>query len=64
MILGTDEESGSEDIAHYYATEPYAKYTFSPDADFPVINIEKGHYHPDFGSTWAKSEVLPRGDRG
>ena len=60
MILGTDEESGSEDIAHYYATEPYAKYTFSPDADFPVINIEKGHYHPDFGSTWAKAEVLPR----
>ena len=60
MILGTDEESGSEDIAHYYATEPYAKYTFSPDADFPVINIEKGHYHPDFGRTWAKSEALPR----
>ena len=23
VILGTDEESGSEDIAHYYATEPY-----------------------------------------
>ena len=24
MILGTDEESGSGDIAYYYAREPYA----------------------------------------
>lgn len=24
LILGTDEESGSADIAYYYAREPYA----------------------------------------
>lgn len=60
LILGTDEESGSEDIAYYYAREPYAPYTFTPDADFPVINIEKGHYHPIFGQTWEKSTALPR----
>ena len=60
MILGTDEESGSEDIAYYYAREPYAPYAFTPDADFPVINIEKGHYRPDFGAEWAKSDALPR----
>ena len=60
MILGTDEESGSEDIAYYYSKEPYAPYAFTPDADFPLINIEKGHYHPDFGAEWAQSAALPR----
>lgn len=60
LILGTDEESGSEDLAYYYAHEPYAPCTFTPDADFPLINIEKGHYHPTFGQSWEKSDVLPR----
>ncbi len=43
LVMGTDEESGSEDIAYYYAREPFAPYSFTPDADFPVIHIEKGH---------------------
>lgn len=60
FILGTDEESGSDDISYYYAKEPYAPYTFTPDADFPVINIEKGHYHPNFGAQWESPAVLPR----
>ena len=40
MILGTDEESGSEDIAYYYSKEPYAPYAFTPDADFPGLHLE------------------------
>jgi len=60
LIMGTDEESGSGDIAYYYAREPFAPWTFTPDADFPCINIEKGHYHPDFGAAWAEETVLPR----
>lgn len=60
LILGTDEESGSEDIAYYYAREPYAPQAFTPDADFPVINIEKGHYHPDFGAQWEEETAAPR----
>jgi len=60
LILGTDEESGSSDIAYYYAREPYAPCSFTPDANFPLINIEKGHYHPDFGASWASSAALPR----
>ena len=60
LILGTDEESGSEDIAYYYSKEPFAPCAFTPDADFPVINVEKGHYHPDFGSQWEKSDAKPR----
>ena len=42
LILGTDEECGSSDITHYYSVEKEAPMTFSPDASFPVINIEKG----------------------
>ncbi len=60
LILGTDEESGSEDIAYYYAREPFAPCAFTPDADFPVINIEKGHYHPDFGASWEKETASRR----
>ena len=60
LIMGTDEESGSADIAHYYAKEPFAPMAFTPDADFPVINIEKGHYHPDFGAEWESETATPR----
>lgn len=60
FLLGTDEESGSADIAYYYAREPFAPMAFTPDADFPVINIEKGHYHPTFGTSWDRDDALPR----
>lgn len=60
LILGTDEESGSADIAYYFAREPHAPFTFSPDGEFPVINIEKGSYKPVFTKTWAESTALPR----
>jgi len=48
LILGTDEECGSSDIAHYYKIEKEAPMTFSPDAEFPVINVEKGRLEGHF----------------
>lgn len=42
LIIGTDEESGSKDIARYKQTEEIPVYAFTPDAFFPVINSEKG----------------------
>lgn len=60
MILGTDEETGFRDVNWYYARHPYAPYTISPDADFPIINIEKGHYQPVFSASWAQETALPR----
>ncbi len=63
LILGTDEESGSQDIAYYFAREPYAPYTFSPDAEFPVINIEKGSYKPVISAQWEGETALPRVQR-
>ena len=43
LILGSDEERGSSDLPHYYAVENEAPMTFSPDSEFPVTNVEKGH---------------------
>ena len=60
MIMGTDEESGSEDIAYYYSKNPYAPFAFSPDGNFPVVNIEKGSYKPVFRRGWAEETALPR----
>lgn len=45
LILGCDEECGSSDIEYYYKTEKAAPMTFSPDSEFPVVNIEKGRLH-------------------
>lgn len=45
LILGTDEETGWMDIDHYKKVCPMPKQGFSPDADYPVINIEKGAMH-------------------
>ena len=60
LILGTDEECGSSDIAHYYAVEKEAPMTFSPDGAFPVVNTEKGSLSGHFTADWEPSERLPR----
>lgn len=59
LILGTDEECGSSDIAHYYSVEKEAPMTFSPDGSFPVVNIEKGRLEGHFDASWEKSSALP-----
>lgn len=60
LILGTDEECGSSDIEHYYAVEKEAPMTFSPDAEYPVTNTEKGRLPGHFAAEWAASAQLPR----
>ena len=42
MILGCDEESGWEDMEYYGTHERIPDVGFSPDANFPLINTEKG----------------------
>ena len=48
LILGSDEECGSADLKYYYAREKEAPMSFTPDADFPVINLEKGRLQKEF----------------
>ena len=42
LILGCDEESGSECMEHYKKVATMPRSGFSPDASYPIINIEKG----------------------
>jgi succinyl-diaminopimelate desuccinylase len=60
LIMGTNEESGSGDIAWYFERNPYAPATFSPDSGFPVVNTEKGGFKPTFSKSWAEQDALPR----
>ncbi|MGG2082758.1 dipeptidase PepV [Lysinibacillus pakistanensis] len=42
MIIGTDEETGFRCVDHYFKQEEMPTIGFAPDADFPLINAEKG----------------------
>ncbi|MDP4085912.1 MAG: dipeptidase PepV [Bacillota bacterium] len=42
MIIGTDEESNWRCVEHYFKNEEMPTLGFAPDADFPIINAEKG----------------------
>lgn len=60
LILGSAEETGSEDLEHYLPLEAAPPVSFSPDADYPLINLEKGGYKPVFGAKWDEETALPR----
>ncbi|MDR1542225.1 MAG: Sapep family Mn(2+)-dependent dipeptidase [Clostridiales bacterium] len=60
LILGADEECGSSDLKEYFKRQSAPPYSFSPDAAFPVYNIEKGRYSPSFFAEFEESESLPR----
>jgi len=42
LIFGCDEESGMEDMKYYQQHAVMPRSGFSPDASYPVINLEKG----------------------
>lgn len=51
FVVGSDEESGWADMNYYFQHEEKPDFGFSPDAEFPIINGEKGnvtlgiHFH-------------------
>ena len=58
LIFGTDEENGSGDLDIYLAKEKLPKNVFTPDASFPVINIEKGMMRSRFKGSYKNGSVL------
>lgn len=44
-LLGANEETGMQDVEYYLANYPAPLFCFSPDANFPLCNGEKGIYH-------------------
>lgn len=57
LLLGTDEECGSSDLKYYTEHAKMPKQLFTPDANYPLINIEKGHIGARFSAS-AKSDIL------
>lgn len=57
LIMGTDEETGMGDIDWYYKNYPYAPHAFSPDSEFPVTNMEKGHLQPTLHQEWGNESL-------
>ncbi len=53
FIIGTDEESQWTGMKHYFSVEPAPTFGFSPDAEFPLINGEKGNatFETQFGDS-------------
>ena len=60
LLLGTDEERGSSDLKYYFEREKAPRHSFSPDASYPVCNVEKGSFGGSFTAEWAESAALPR----
>jgi len=60
IILGSGEEVGMDDIAKYVEKNTPPPNVFTPDAEFPVVNIEKGRFLPAFGAKWEKDTSSPR----
>lgn len=44
-LLGLSEETGMDDVVYYLENYPAPLFCFSPDANFPLCNGEKGGYH-------------------
>jgi succinyl-diaminopimelate desuccinylase len=42
FIVGTNEENGSGDLKYYLKKESMPPMLFTPDGNYPLINIEKG----------------------
>lgn len=60
LILGSSEETGAGDLVYYEKYDKYPEAVFSPDSDFPLVNIEKGKFGPFFSADWVESRTLPR----
>lgn len=58
LILGCNEECGSDDLKYYEKCEPLPDMLFSPDADFPVVNGEMGIIHAVFKKKMTDGKIL------
>lgn len=50
VLLGCNEETGMADVQYYLQNNPQPLFCFTPDAEFPVCNGEKGHIDGCFTS--------------
>lgn len=63
IMLGCDEESGWGCMEHYAKHGETPHLAFSPDADYPVVNSEKGILHASFKREFSSNISLVSGSR-
>lgn len=63
IIFGLNEESGWKCIDHFNEVDKLPKIGFSPDADFPVINCEKGIVNYKVSLPLIKDFFIKSGER-
>lgn len=60
LILGADEETACRDMEYYYDHHAESPCSFSPDGEYPVINIEKGGLYTRYDGAWEGDSPMPR----
>lgn len=55
LLLGSDEENGSSDLALYKSRKKMPPMLFTPDGDYPIINIEKGMLRAAFAANYRQA---------
>lgn len=63
MILGTDEESDWGCVERYFKHEEMPALGFAPDADFPIINAEKGIIDAKLSFHFDKASISKNGPK-
>ena len=61
LIFGTNEENGSADLAYYRQKRALPPMVFTPDGDYPVINVEKGMLRVYFSADYSPAEGAENG---
>lgn len=61
LILGLDEETGWKGMDYYFTKEARPDFGFTPDADFPIINGEKGIVVLELAKKFGRSQTSSKG---
>ncbi len=64
LIMGCNEENGSECLKYYVQKEGHVDYGFTPDGNFPGIHGEKGMVHGYFKAKTSKLLEIEGGVAG
>jgi len=57
-LLGVNEETGMKDVEYYLSHFKAPLFCFSPDANFPLCNGEKGIYHGRMLSRFPQEKIV------
>ncbi|MCE5193147.1 MAG: dipeptidase PepV [Candidatus Cryosericum sp.] len=64
LLFGTDEESGWGDVDYYFKKYGVPEAGFSPDAEFPIVNGEKGILNLQLVGHGTRGGILRRAEGG